>query len=756
MHEGIRMNKTILLIALMMVCVAGGVMATCSGKERVPTENQKINQTTYLCSGDYLLKDLDKNGAINVTNKSLTIYCNNTFIYGNKTTNSKGFFIGGLTKNISLIGCKVYGYNYGYYFYGMQTSKSSNNKILNSYSAHSKNNVFFQYNDNFTIRNNTIVGCDDSTRGGMIATFGYGFAKNATIEKNKLDGNSTCAHGIRISGNANKFNVFNNTLKSVDRGIYVGDSKNIKVADNIINNATINQDYYMTGIMVHDIHYGTDSTNRIYPAVNISVYNNNVNISGVGILIQSGNNISLNNNRIRVLTYAEKATGSYEVDDSGTQPCAIMIQEVRKHDLGDGNESLADNYAHINNYSARNIKISNNIFDSSTECFLVAQGTKNLTHDINSGYWFVNFRMPVNFMDEYKWYMSNSVSEMQMYRPYSGFYRNKMFFSYKNAYPISFWKYNYSISKTVEVYKNVNKTASYNFSRYNISTTSRIFNSTSSTYITGKNNHTETIGAGKRVFIASFNNVKIDALATTITSIDFNETEDRFNIEGSGTGNSILSGLSYYGDYLIYHNDRLQGKSSRSIYFIDRFSNWSFVQGSQSVNLSNPYLIYPPHQSAVITSTVNLNYTAYAPGGEQIRYLIYNGTDGSHFTLLVNHTKSNYTVEGLTAGKRFYWVVVGWIVNKTQCTSSDIQWFNYTTNIAKTTFTNPERVNISLEIDTVANETRFFAILFDINGTTYTRQYFENFTSTRENANLTLNIEPRLRLKASELAKVRR
>jgi hypothetical protein len=108
----------------------------------------------------------------------------------------------------------------------------------------------------------------------------------------------------------------------------------------------------------------------------------------------------------------------------------------------------------------------------------------------------------------------------------------------------------------------------------NLSTSSRIFNSTSSSYITGKNNHTETIGAGKRLFIAQFNRTKIDDLGLGINSIEYSDKLNRFELNWSGTGNANISGLKYMGAYVIYHNGTFYGFGSGDTASITGSSEW--------------------------------------------------------------------------------------------------------------------------------------------------------------------------------------
>ena len=223
------------------------------------------------------------------------------------------------------------------------------------------------------------------------------------------------------------------------------------------------------------------------------------------------------------------------------------------------------------------------------------------------------------------------------------------------------------------------------------------------------------------------------------------------NCSGTGLITINLSILKNGGYYAVYHNNTFFNNSRADIFDQNVCSNWQFTKGG--FEISKPLLKYPQNGVAITTAFTWLNYSANDPSGNIINYSIDTSLDAISFTPY-NVTQLNYNGYYPAQNTTIYWRVQA-CTNMTCSLYSDTSHFIYTSNVTNN-MANAQNVTIVFPVNLTANQSKFFVLLFETNNTPMQSVYYQNFTQSLINQNVTIDSEEFIRTQVAESRKVRR
>jgi len=436
--------------------------------------NEFTNNTLTDCGSPY---DIE-------SSEGTIIDCGGTSLIG-----TGGVSVGILsTTNNNLIvrNCNINNYKYGIQLTGSYlTNENANNTIINNTLNGSFINIRLSGAYNINVSNNNIGECNNSgtkvynsaqiSHLGSTADFGY-------IGHNTLDGKSNCEFGVNVDYNSDSAIIEYNNISNVGRGIYLSESEDGIIQNNIITNATYNGDFYMVGIMLYS------SPNVVHPSDNNTIRNNTIIDAGsIGIQLQGDvTDTYIYNNSIDLVSWVDKRAGVYgqyrfttdNIQDAGDTACGIAIGAVFKGFLTDSSEDNSDMYDRIHNYTGAGYDIQDNTFSSDVDCLLWLQGNQttqdSLTDDITD-YWESKVRIQPEFQDEWTFKVSNSVDGLQRYCPNCIGENNvtdNLYFGYHTNSKYSNRRFNYTINRSgttdqsVVSWANTNITTNFNWTQF--------------------------------------------------------------------------------------------------------------------------------------------------------------------------------------------------------------------------------------------------------------------------------------------------
>lgn len=540
----------------------------------IPEDDVIISESAILCNGTYRFDDSYGDGVIKIINNNTHLVCNGTTIIGNNLENSIGIYSKSLT-NITITNCDIQNYYKGISFDGEYSRRGEKANI--SFNALTNNfyGIYFHYNQDFDIHDNYFIG--GIKEQGSSAIYVAGTSQNGRITKNTIFGNGTLEIGIFGTSNFDYLNITNNNINTTDIGIFSQESNNHIIANNYIKNATINIDFYMTGIFV------LDTNNHNGDSKNIQIVNNTIIDAGSsGVLIQHAENVKIRDNYISILDFSEKISRSYEVDDAGGPPCGIVIAEIWKGMTSEGNEQSTDDYGKIHNMSSNNITILDNAFGENINCYLFSMGTTNITHDFTN-YWYRNARMDVDFADSQEFFIPNSINDVKRYRPYEGgLERTDLYFGYLTNSNTSNQRFVYSISKSNMTFENV-KQAELKLSLNNITglyPNNDVFDLSEGTLIARNVSEINiTLQTNQIIVVGNFSNYSLPAVSDS-NKVPSTPSPNIFSIDSSNTVNSELNCSSPISDE---DNNKLNVTVrwyKNSVLNFTRYNNANYPSGS--------------------------------------------------------------------------------------------------------------------------------------------------------------------------------
>lgn len=396
---------------------------------------------------------IDSASNLNVTNWTFdNIKFGYNFTFGNfYIATGTGSYINGVIIKNSIINVSLPGTNAGLRFFdngfGISNVIIQNNKFY-QYGSDSNNKRLISFGDgglmnNFSINSNNFIGSG--------IKFNEGIYLKAKVNNSIISNNNFSYFQYPISVTNQNFyitalNISSNLIFNSDEGTIISNSLgNVYIENNKYQNITFDYDDYDNGIKL------SNSSNNY-------ILNNNFSEIGTTAIQLSGSyNTTINGNYF--YTIPMNLRDNYLADDTGDSQCSIKsIQLYKSFFLYFGNDNLS---------------ISNNTFDSNTQCFLQLENTTNVNHDFVN-YWGYSFSTPTNLKGRIDYYMSNNYNNLSRYS--SGIYYD--IYSNFNGYFANYTKY--ILSKDYLYILNVNNSIQ-NSSIYNL-TNALIYNTNGSIY----------------------------------------------------------------------------------------------------------------------------------------------------------------------------------------------------------------------------------------------------------------------------------
>jgi hypothetical protein len=214
------------------------------------------------------------------------------------------------------------------------------------------------------------------------------------------------------------------------------------------------------------------------------------------------------------------------------------------------------------------------------------QNYKIITTDLTS-FWFRTWNFGVNFSDKlylgtYEYYLNPTFNEIYNFQS-NGI--SNMLYLTRGTDSLGTRSVNYSISKTVLWFKNVNQTTTYNLSLYNLTDQGYarvgVFNGTST--IPQCSNQLEC-----NISMLPSNRAIVDstltltepyayAVATTIETFNHSRDGKNFALTCTGTGEINVTNLVFIGaSQYVYHDGAFVTKNNEDNYIITSCSGWLF------------------------------------------------------------------------------------------------------------------------------------------------------------------------------------
>ncbi len=293
-----------------------------------PRDDLNITQDTLLCNGTYHLNDSYSNGVVNIKSSGITLRCNGTVIIGN----GSGYGLVGTLNSYTMRDCSIVNYSQGVRVSGNDILVANNTLNytgvgLFGWGGTSNNITFFDNTvyrasgmgielygtRNGTIEGNRIIGEDFTDQG--IRLLASGVSKGHAVKGNWID---DTLYGILATGPApTDCTYLNNTITSAgtygiyvtfdrqnitrnniigaadtDYGIFVGDSRDSTVHDNIVMNVTSSgvwiYDANSTAVRNNSLGYTGLTAISVSASYNNTFRNNTVYNNSRGINITSG------------------------------------------------------------------------------------------------------------------------------------------------------------------------------------------------------------------------------------------------------------------------------------------------------------------------------------------------------------------------------------------------------------------------------------------------------------------------------------
>lgn len=397
--------------------------------------------------------------------------------------------------------------------------------------------------------------------------------------------NTTYISWFSIDEYSNNLIIDNNSFAISDRAIQIiGNSRNINITNNYISDLITNVDSYSVAIDVYE------------NVTNLLIDNNYINYGIEGILLRNCSQVIITNNEFNQMSLHERWL--YGIEDAGEPSCAICLTPTYKGYFHDGDTS-AITIQRYTNYAPHNITISGNTFDSDVQTYMRVQSAQNVIHDL-SNYWYRSIAFDSSNIPKMEFYNSNlwnkliSMEGHYASRPTCFDSECKLdMFVFLNKINTgsspynTYKKFNYTISKTLMTFKNINLTTAYNLSLYNLtdqpdSRYVQVFNGTSPTpQYQNTNRCNMTIGANERVFVFSQSTATEPhptSIATTITSYTTTYVEGTsYTVDCTGTGSHAAANLDDIGATIdVYHNNKFVEQIQAATYTMSGCSSWSF------------------------------------------------------------------------------------------------------------------------------------------------------------------------------------
>jgi len=578
------------------------------------TDNSKVLNSTFY---NYSLASILVKGDNNLIENNTFYYANNPILYFSSVTNSivrnniANITTGTITDNDYFI--EFYGKavdnnitiedNIINGIGGISTLDSSNilvrnNKITTVTSGTGQLAFFTKNSFNNSFINNTML---NSRMGVKVQN-----ASNILIANNTFFNLTTDIYPIWFTALTNNSIISGNNITLADNGILIHNSSNINITNNYIQDMLTNTDSYATGIRTQK---------KVF---NIIIKDNRiVNYGSVGVFFRESWNIEIYNNTFNQISIADRitnvdSTSAYR--DFYEPTTAIGGFELYKSWEGDSTEDQSHNRTNfIGNLYSYNITIKDNTFDSNVQTYLRLQGTENITHDLTN-YWYRSFQTPVYLVDKDEFYNNNNFDRLSLVPKKNGEEEFIFIQAYMGTVPgAPTLKINYTISKTVMSFKNVNQSVGYELKLYNLtdqpdSQFVQIFNQTSTTPTAENvNTFTETIPPNNRSFVFSYitaSQPKFTRIGTGITDVtyDYNTATNTLTIDCTGTGTITINTL-----------DELKGAGGYFNHFSngvldDRYNTATFTFGCSNHEFK-PYVEDNPDDAGTSGGTGNSPYS---------------------------------------------------------------------------------------------------------------------------------------------------
>lgn len=256
-------------------------------------------------------------------------------------------------------------------------------------------------------------------RGGGSSIYFHSGANN-TISNNYMEGGNKLNDIFMRTHITNNTLIFNNTIKYTQYSIQV---ETISLNTNVSSNYIIYNDIggligglntlYENNIVDIPTNTTIDGYNvpiKMIECNNCSIRNNIFRNITQGLLIQNTTNLNISSNSFSFLAIVKRPL--YSINNYNDPPCAIKLVELYEGFIGGGLEiNPSDNITYIGQFKSVNISISNNSFDSNTNCFLQTEGTQNVIHDLTN-YWTTQFQTPTYLKDSDIFYISNNYNNL--------------------------------------------------------------------------------------------------------------------------------------------------------------------------------------------------------------------------------------------------------------------------------------------------------------------------------------------------------
>lgn len=505
---------------------------------------------------------------------------NIAWVYGNKIYSSSNDGISIVkTDNAFIYNNLLYNISdYSFYLYNSTLIEANNN---NASLLYRDNSVYSSLVVNLSFHDNRIGNLNGSNN-HLLRLDGN---INATIKNNYFYNAAILSQFLNIVGS---LLIDSNTFINADKAISFRGITNGVINSNTILNISKNSDGYNTGIHI----WGNSS--------NISLNGNSIEYAHLGIYIQQSNNVSIYNticNQISLIDILNGAmpntrtnTQGYGVYQYNEPTACILAGEQYEGWLGDSSESMSDNITKFRTYNVTNLIINGITPNVNVQTYLHTVGVFGIqNYNLPTGYWYNKFWFIQDMTDLDEFYNNPNWNQLQVVPTnVSGisniFWKNRAGMNNK-----AYTQGNYSISKSLMSFKNVNQTTAYNLSLFNLTinpqgyTCVQIFNGTSNLPWGGcgsaYNSYNETIGAGNRTMV--FNT--LNNLTPRLTGVDPNALITTFSTTSKqtiivSTGAFNITNLDYHSGVYVYHDGVSLGYTNSKDYYADSSGNWEFSE----------------------------------------------------------------------------------------------------------------------------------------------------------------------------------
>ena len=402
--------------------------------------------------------------------------------------------------------------------------------------------------DNYNITNNNFINMTSDLFASVYVS---------ESDNNKLTGN-TCENGdcyFRYEDTTNVFiannsvynsttniNVFeiydtiglqllDNNITLANAGFYVTNTTSTNISGNILDAIYLTVDAQLVGIRME------------YNNTEFNITNNTICSGSANILIRQSHNGTVTNNNFNF--YDQTTYLTFNANQGYEVPCSVNIAELYKGFYGDGTDTDdAEGYTKSVSYRSSNINITDNIFDSNTQCYIRNQNNTNL--DINVGAnWTYAWQLNSSLQDPEIYYFNenfNSISRVWSNGATSEI-RDWFYMSFPSQSTPSERQFNYSVSQNVLRFSGMKETNDLKI----------LAVPEQHAYFDGSVETNQTIADGFTVEVNNSDNlflfgggVRFTRFSTAFTDIDFdlNTTSNNLDMTFTGSGNFSLIGLT--------------------------------------------------------------------------------------------------------------------------------------------------------------------------------------------------------------------